>query len=60
MKVIQLDGDTSAKELRELFEELAEEIKKRRKKKVINQNQKINSILSSQVKRKWCYFLYRF
>ena len=51
----QLDGNVTAKELSESFKELVEEFE-RIEKRIRIQIQKINSVLSTQIKRKRCCF----
>lgn len=54
MLPLQLDGELTVEEFFNELDKVSEKLKKKTK------NQKINSILSEQINRKWCHFLYRF
>ncbi|HGO2710230.1 TPA: hypothetical protein ACK0TB_000973 [Staphylococcus aureus] len=54
MSIQQLDGYISIEDFFKHMDELSK--KEELEKKLINQSLNINSILSTQIKRKWCYF----
>ncbi len=54
MSIQQLDGYISIVDFFKHMDELSK--KEELEKKLINQSLNINSILSTQIKRKWCYF----
>ena len=59
MAIYQLDGECNIKEFIKDIEKSLEEEKSIQKTKQLeknSQNHKINSILSTQIYRKWCYF----
>ncbi|EOB8160235.1 hypothetical protein ACJQ8P_002302 [Staphylococcus aureus] len=54
MSIQQLDGYISIEDFFKHMDELSK--KEELEKELINQSLNINSILSTQIKRRWCYF----